>query len=69
MARIEGTYRRYLKTIPKRLIKTLSPKESQKIDMAIGEAFSKKIVVARQKQRCSLYLMREHFLNVLEKIK
>ncbi len=69
MARIEGVYQRYLKTIPKEKITTLSPKASQEIQEAIGDVFSKKLEVAHQKQRRSWYLMREHFLNVLEKVR
>ena len=42
MARIEGVYQRYLKTIPPNKIKTLTPQESYEIDMKISEAFCKK---------------------------
>ena len=69
MARIEGVYQRYLKTIPKEKITTLSPKESQEIQVAIGDVFSKELEVARQKQRRSWYLIKEHFLSVLEKVR
>ena len=69
MARIEGTYQRFLKTIPKEKITTLSPQKSQEIDIAISDAFCKKAAIARQKQRRSLYLIKEQFLSALEKVR
>lgn len=44
MARIEGVYQRYLKTIPPNKIKTLTPQESYEIEMKISEAFCKKLI-------------------------
>lgn len=69
MARIEGTYQKWLKTIPKEKITTLSPQQSQEIQLAISDVFSKNIAIARQKQKRSWYLIREHFYSALEKIK
>ena len=50
MARIEGVYQKWLRTIPKEKITTLSHKESMEIDMAISDAFCRKAKIARQKQ-------------------
>ena len=69
MARIEGIYQRFLKTIPKNKITTLSPQKSQEIEIAIADAFSKKAAIARQRQKQAWYLMREHYYTILEKVK
>ena len=69
MARIEGIYQRFLRTIPKEKITTLSPRESQEIEIAIHDAFSKKGAIACQKQKRAWYLMREHYYTILEKVK
>ena len=69
MARIEGVYQKWLKTIPKEKITTLSPKESMELQMAMSDVFSKKIEIARQKQRRSLYLLREHVLSFFNRNK
>lgn len=69
MARIEGVYKRFLKTIPQKNITTLSPKVSQEIDLAISEVFSKKKAAARREQLRAEFLLREHYWNTLEKIK
>ena len=69
MARIEGVYQKWLRTIPKEKITTLSHKESMEIDMAISDAFCRKAKIARQKQRCSLYLLREHVLSFFNRNK
>lgn len=66
MARIEGVYQKWLKTIPKEKITTLSPKESMELQMALGDVFSKNIKIARQKQRRSWYLACEHILSVFK---
>jgi hypothetical protein len=42
MTRIEGIYQKYLKTIPRNQIITLSSKDSQEIEIKISEAFCKK---------------------------
>lgn len=63
MARIEGVYQKWLRTIPKEKITTLSHKESMEIDMAISDAFCRKSKIARQKQRRSLYLLREQVFS------
>lgn len=68
MARIEGVYQKWLKTIPKEKITTLSPQQSQEIQLAISDVFSKKIAIARQKQKRSWYLIKEHFYSTLEKL-
>jgi len=65
MARIEGTYQRFLKTIPKEKITTLSPKESQEIELAISKAFSEKILEARKKQLRSYLLASEYWRAIL----
>lgn len=69
MARIEGVYQKWLRTIPKEKITTLSHKESMEIDMAISDAFCRKAKIARQKQRRSLYLLREHVLSFFNRNK
>ena len=69
MARIEGVYQRFLKTIPKEKITTLSPQKSQEIDIAFSEMFSKNAAIASQRQRRAWYLMEEHYYTILERVK
>ena len=69
MARIEGIYQRFLKTIPKEKITTLSPQQSQEIDVALGDVFSKNAARAQQRQKRAWYLMWEHYYTILEKVK
>lgn len=65
MARIEGIYQRFLKTIPSDKITTLSPKESEEINLKISEAFSKKAAEYRLKQRKAfLSLVQEYFFKL-----
>ena len=65
MARIEGTYQRFLKTIPKEKIITLTPKVSEEIDLAISEAFRKKFIESRKKQLRSYLLTSEYWRAIL----
>ena len=67
MARIEGTYTRFLKTIPSNKITTLSPKVSEEIQMEIADAFRKKKEIAMRKQRISFELAKKHILSFFKR--